>query len=153
MRTSSRTRFAPGVVLPAVLLLLAGCASSGQARVEATDASARKADTIDEEEIDRRPVNSVQELLRGRVAGVQVYEAPGGGIAVRIRGVSSIQGSNEPLYVVDGMPYQPGPGGRIDIHPRDIERIEVLKNASATSMYGMRGANGVIVITTKRPGQ
>lgn len=104
-------------------------------------------------EIDQRPVRRVEDLLVGRVAGVQVYEAPGGYLAVRIRGTSSFHGSNEPLYVVDGMPLSPGPGGAlIGINPRDVKSIEVLKDAAATAIYGSRGANGVVVVTTKRGG-
>ncbi len=77
-----------------------------------------------------------------------------GSIAIRIRGVTSIHGGNEPLYVIDGLPIQPGPGGSLaGINPYDIESIEVLKDPASTTMYGVRGANGVIVITTKQPDQ
>jgi TonB-dependent starch-binding outer membrane protein SusC len=73
-----------------------------------------------------------------------------GGIAVRIRGNGSINASMEPLYVIDGLAIQPGPGGAlVGINPHDIESIEVLKDAASLSFYGMRGANGVIVIKTK----
>jgi iron complex outermembrane receptor protein len=95
-------------------------------------------------------VGRAEELLAGRFPGVEVYRAPGG-IAVRIRGSSSVYGSNEPLYVVDGMPIDPGPGGAlVGINPSDIEKIEVLKDAGSTAQWGVRGANGVIVIKTKR---
>jgi TonB-dependent SusC/RagA subfamily outer membrane receptor len=94
--------------------------------------------------------SSAEELMTGRFAGVQVYRV-GGGIAVRIRGATSLNGSTEPLYVVDGMTIDPGPGGALQgINPNDIERIEVLKDIGSTAQYGVRGANGVIVITTKR---
>lgn len=93
----------------------------------------------------------LEELLHGRVAGVQVLPTPSGGFAIRIRGPSSIYGSNEPLYVMDGLPLHVDPGRGIDwLNPADIERIDVLKDASATAMYGMRGANGVVLITTRR---
>jgi len=73
-----------------------------------------------------------------------------GGIAVRIRGNSSINGNMEPLYVIDGLTIQPGPGGALNgINPHDIESIEVLKDAASLSFYGLRGANGVILIKTK----
>ena len=76
--------------------------------------------------------------------------AADGGIAVRIRGVSSFYGNNEPLYVLDGMPIQPGPNGSLTgINPYDIESIKVLKDPADTAIYGIRGANGVIVIKTK----
>lgn len=89
-----------------------------------------------------------------RFPGVVVTRAPDGGLSVRIRGTTSIHGSNEPLYVIDGMAIRPGPGGSLEgINPYDIESIEVLKDAASTTMYGMRGANGVIVIKTKRPDQ
>src|SRR5438309_92172 len=77
-----------------------------------------------------------------------------GGIAVRIRGAASFNASAQPLYVVDGIPMQPGPNGSLTgINPYDIESIQVLKDAADTAIYGMRGANGVIVIKTKRPGR
>src|SRR5688572_5137643 len=95
-------------------------------------------------------VGRAEELLAGRFPGVEVYRAPGG-IAIRIRGASSVYGSSEPLYVVDGMPIEPGPGGAlVGINPSDIEKIEVLKHAGSTAQWGVRGANGVILIKTKR---
>ncbi len=93
----------------------------------------------------RNPV----ETLAGLAPGVQVSKnsgAPGGNISVRIRGGNSIMGSNEPLYVVDGFPVQ---GALNNLSPKDIESMEVLKDASATAIYGSRGANGVVLITTK----
>ena len=107
-------------------------------------------DTVSSEEIEDAPSARLEELLQGRVAGVRVFRTPGG-IAVRIRGTSSIHGSNEPLYVVDGFPVSAGPGGAlVGINPHDIKSIRVLKNASETAQYGVRGANGVVLITTKR---
>jgi len=96
------------------------------------------------------PVRQVEELLEGRVPGLLVVR-DAGGISLRIRGESSILGSNEPLYVLDGMPLEMEPGrGLYWVSPRDIDRIEILKDPSATSMYGVRGANGVVLITTRR---
>lgn len=103
-------------------------------------------------------VNSVQDLFQGKAAGVNVTSgdgSPGGGATVRIRGGSSLSASNEPLYVVDGVPLD---GGGISgmrnplntINPNDIESISVLKDASATAIYGSRASNGVIIINTKR---
>jgi TonB-dependent SusC/RagA subfamily outer membrane receptor len=84
------------------------------------------------------------------VSGVTVTRTPDGGISVRIRGQSTINGNTEPLYVIDGLPIQPGPGGSlVGINPHDIASIEVLKDAANTAFYGVRGANGVILIKTK----
>lgn len=102
------------------------------------------------EEVAKQPVVRVDQALQGRVSGVQVSSiggAPGSGTTVRIRGGNSINASNEPLFVIDGFI---GGGDLNTINPSDIESIEVLKDASATAIYGSRGANGVILITTKR---
>lgn len=90
------------------------------------------------------------QALQGRAAGVQVIQnsgSPGGSISVRIRGTNSVQGSNEPLYVVDGFPLN---GSLTILNNADIESIEVLKDASAIAIYGSRGANGVVLVTTKK---
>ncbi len=98
------------------------------------------------------PANSVEGLLQGRSAGLQVINSsqnPGAGATVRIRGGSSLQGSNAPLVVVDGFPL--GDAGNLhQINPNDIESVEILKDASASAIYGSRGANGVIMITTRK---
>lgn len=94
---------------------------------------------------------NVMQSLSGRAPGVQITQnsgAPGGSVSIRIRGTNSIQGSNEPLYVIDGFPYS-GSNPTV-LSNNDIESVEVLKDASATAIYGSRGANGVILITTKR---
>jgi TonB-dependent SusC/RagA subfamily outer membrane receptor len=109
--------------------------------------------TVTSEEIQRQVSSDepLEKVLQGRVAGVTVIRTANG-IAVRIRGGSSVYGNNEPLYVIDGMPIQPGPNGALTgLNPYDIESIKVLKDAADTAMYGIRGANGVIVIKTKRP--
>jgi TonB-dependent starch-binding outer membrane protein SusC len=106
---------------------------------------------VDGDDLHGRPAVNVEELLQGRVAGVQVIRRPGGGISVQIRGPGSIMGNTEPLYVIDGMPVQDVAGRGLDwLNPGDILRIEILKDASTTSMYGVRGANGVVLITTRR---
>jgi TonB-dependent SusC/RagA subfamily outer membrane receptor len=103
--------------------------------------------TITEGDHNTRPAR-IEELLRGRFAGVEVIPLPGGGMSVRIRGASSA--SSEPLYVLDGTPVQPEPGGALRwLSPNDVAKIEVLKDIGATAFYGSRGANGVILITTK----
>ena len=147
---SARATLALGVLLG----LLHGCAHSGTNGSEAADASERNpADlsTVTAEDIRRQPGEPIEKILAGRIAGVQVTRTRDG-IAVRIRGRTSLRGDSEPLYVIDGISIQPGPGGAlVGISPYDIESIKVLKDAADTAMYGVRGANGVIVITTKRP--
>lgn len=135
--------------------LLAGVVTVGCAGqpAKAERPSPRDKSTVTSEEIQRSTASDqpIEKVLEGRVAGVTVSRAPDGGIAVRIRGGSSIYGNNEPLYVLDGIPIQPGPGGSLTgINPYDIESIRVLKDAADIAMYGSRGANGVIVIKTKR---
>lgn len=96
------------------------------------------------------PVTSAPQMLQGRSAGVYVLSSgnkPGSGSKVQIRGRRSFNAGNDPLYVIDGIPIS---GGLNDINPNDIESIDVLKDASATAIYGSRGANGVIIVTTKR---
>jgi TonB-dependent SusC/RagA subfamily outer membrane receptor len=106
------------------------------------------------EDLDRQPGQPIEQVLMGRFPGVTVTRAPDGGISVRIRGTTSIRGNNEPLYVIDGVAIQAGPGGSLTgINPHDIASIEVLKDPAETAVYGLRGANGVIIIRTKRPGQ
>ncbi len=103
-------------------------------------------------ELNAYPSTSVLQALAGRASGVQVLQntgAPGANVSLRIRGTTSIQGSNEPLYVVDGFPLSGGANPSV-INNSDVESIEILKDASATAIYGSRGANGVVIITTKR---
>ena len=134
---------------------------------------------ITSDEFIQPSVGSFDQMLQGKVPGVQISQtsgAPGGNVNILVRGVSSITGGNQPLYVIDGFPIGSGGGGsdmrgyggasysssgmanntgnRINpltsINPSDIESIEILKDASATAIYGSRGANGVVIITTKR---
>ena len=131
------------------LALVTGC-SSGQRTEPAPAPTPPRAD-VTSEDIERAPGQSIEEILKDKVAGVTVTQTQGG-LAVRIRGVSSFYGNNEPLYVLDGVPISPGPGGVLNgIGPYDIESIRVLKDPADTALYGMRGGNGVIVIKTKRP--
>ncbi|HSU17198.1 TonB-dependent receptor plug domain-containing protein [Longimicrobium sp.] len=105
---------------------------------------------VDGDEARDARVVRAEELLRGRVAGVQVTVLPTGGISVRIRGRTSLSASEEPLYVVDGSTVHAEPGGALTwLDPHDIDRIEVLKDPGETAFYGVRGANGVILITTR----
>ena len=94
--------------------------------------------------------SNAEGLLNGRVAGVVITQGgrPGDGAAIRIRGGASLNASNDPLIVLDGMPL--GNTDLSSINPNDIESYSILKDASATAIYGNRGSNGVILITTKR---
>lgn len=105
---------------------------------------------ISEKEIKSRPVANALEAMQGKVAGVDISsnERPGTVGSINIRGVRSLTASNSPLFVVDGIPL--ATGGIEYINPNDIESIDVLKDASATAIYGSRGANGVVIVTTKQ---
>lgn len=106
------------------------------------------------EDLERNPGEPIEKVLQAKVPGLSVTRTADGGIAVQIRGTSSFYSSNEPLFVIDDIPMQPGLGGALrGINPHDIESIKVLKDPADTGIYGMRGANGVIVITTKKPGK
>ena len=96
---------------------------------------------------------SIENLFAGRFPGVTVASAPNGGLAIRINGTSSFYGGEEPLYILDDTPLPPNTGGVVFVNPYDIQRIEVLKNPADLAVYGVRGANGVVRITTKRPSQ
>jgi TonB-linked SusC/RagA family outer membrane protein len=105
---------------------------------------------VNNEELTRLPVAGVEQALQGRAAGVQVTQntgAPGEGVSVRIRGAGSINSSNDPLYIVDGIPTA---DALKILSPGDIENITVLKDASAAAIYGSRANNGVVLITTKK---
>ncbi|WP_047246636.1 SusC/RagA family TonB-linked outer membrane protein [Maribacter thermophilus] len=119
---------------------------------------------VKSEELEQVPTSSFEQSLRGNVAGLQASAsdgAPGANTQIRIRGIGSINASSEPLYVIDGIPLQSGSQALNDndgassnimasINPNDIESISVLKDAASTAIYGSRGANGVILITTKK---
>ena len=106
--------------------------------------------TVQGEKLREIPTENPMKSLQGRVAGVEIVAAnnePGAAMNVRVRGIRSLTASNDPLYVVDGIPIT---GGIQDFNPQMIESIEVLKDAAATAVYGSRGANGVIIVTTKK---
>ena len=106
---------------------------------------------VGEKELQSRPVNNAFEALQGKAAGVDITtnERPGQIGSIRIRGERSLNGGNTPLYVVDGVPLMSASGIET-LNPRDIESIDILKDASATAIYGSRGANGVVIVTTKQ---
>ncbi|MDD3727156.1 MAG: TonB-dependent receptor [Dysgonamonadaceae bacterium] len=104
---------------------------------------------VSTENLDNRPLMSAGQAIQGKAAGVQVVQPsgePGGGLSIRVRGATSVQASNEPLYIVDGMPTD----NISYMSPNDIESIQILKDASSAAIYGARAANGVVLITTKR---
>ena len=106
--------------------------------------------SLNSRQLTEMPVTNIGQALQGRVAGVDVSQSgskPGSVPTIRIRGRRSFRASNDPLYVVDGIPLA---GGYEDLNPNDVQSTEILKDATATAIYGARGANGVIIITTKR---
>ena len=105
------------------------------------------------DDLARRPITSASGALQGKAAGVQVIQpngSPGQGMVVRVRGASSISSSNDPLYVVDGVPVGEGNYAIAYLSPNEIESMQVLKDASSAAIYGSRAANGVVLITTKQ---
>jgi TonB-dependent starch-binding outer membrane protein SusC len=164
MRVQHRSRIV-ALACGLSVALVAACGSGGAPPASAPNADrtqepsppygeslAGTSRTLGSDELRNQRVTRIEELFQGRVAGVQVIRQANGNYSVRVRGTSSIMGSNEPLFVIDGMPVnQYGLTGALaGINPGDVSHIQVLKDPSDTSMYGMRGANGVIVITTKR---
>lgn len=162
---TTKTRTIRAATLLAALGLLASCASGGSSErptglaPEADDGGATRTVQAD----DYQFVETVQEMLQGKVAGLQVMEHPACGLTIRIRGMSdSLMGlggdadqsvaecDREPLLIIDNKPV--APGGMADafrtLRPSDIENIRVLKDVSSTSVYGSRGAYGVILVTT-----
>ncbi|HUF65415.1 MAG TPA: TonB-dependent receptor plug domain-containing protein [Gemmatimonadaceae bacterium] len=159
-------------------LQLAEVVITGQATAVARQNLANAVATVSAEDVGRVSSQSVEHALQGKVVGASIQTnsgAPGGGVQVKLRGVTSINAASEPLYVVDGVVLsnvaipsnqnavtraaggsnpsltQDGQVNRIaDINPADIENIEVLKGASASAIYGSRASNGVIIITTRR---
>jgi len=133
--------------LCAILALAASCTHNRR------DLGPAQEPIVTAEDIERSPGVPIEQIIESKIPGIQVTRAVSGGIIIRIRGISSFYGNNDPLYVIDGTPMEPGPGGALTgVNPYDIETIRVLKDPADTGIYGVRGANGVIVVTTKRPG-
>jgi TonB-dependent SusC/RagA subfamily outer membrane receptor len=148
----------PRVALSCALLvgLLSGCASNNAARPDGTDPAPLPnpplaGTTVTADDHDRAGNDAIEKTLAAKVPGALITRTADGGIAIQIRGQTSLAANTQPLYVIDGLPIQPGPDGAlVGINPHDIATIEVLKDAASLSFYGLRGANGVIVIKTKR---
>jgi TonB-dependent SusC/RagA subfamily outer membrane receptor len=145
--TSSLPRVALSIC--ALVGLATGC-SSGTRQTRPEPAGKP---TVTSEDIDRSGGDPIK-ALQAKSPGALITRTDDGSISIQIRGASSFYSSNEPLYVLDDLPIQPGRNGALSgINPYDIESIKVLKDPAETGLYGMRGANGVIVITMKKPGQ
>ena len=119
----------------AMVMVLAACVTGGARPTDDSNATT--------------PSTDMESQFAGRFPGVEVANVASGGITIRIRGASSIMSSSEPLFIIDGVKVQSGPGGLLFLDPNDIKKIEVLKDIGSTSIYGSEGANGVIIITTK----
>lgn len=138
----------PSRILPTAVLVASIAACAGNK----TPSQSRPADpSVSSEDIARSPGEPIEEQLMSRFPGVTVTRTSGG-TAIHIRGATSLLGSNEPLYVVDGVRIRPGPDGSLaGLNPHDIEFIQVLKDAVSMVTYGGEAANGVIIVRTKRP--
>ncbi len=138
-----------GALVAVALATSLACASAGSK--DTSSSSPRSAtDAASDVNSDGK---SMEDLFTGRFPGVTVLRSSTGGLQIRIRGGSNtFYGSDEPLYVVDDTPLPPGSGGIVYLNPHDIAKIEVLKNPADIGLYGIRGGNGVVRITTRRPG-
>jgi TonB-dependent SusC/RagA subfamily outer membrane receptor len=145
------------VAITGFAIIGSGCSRNGAPVSQPSPADERtnrttSVGTLNAEDIDRVRHGRIEEVLEGQVAGLQVLRLPNGEYSLRIRGVNTLRGNAEPLIVLDGMPISQRNTrmALAGINPRDVASVHVLKDAGSTSIYGMRGANGVIVINTKR---
>ena len=152
-RTSSLIRIPTTVMVALALAGSAGCRNAlggdpadGPTPEPPRISNAAEA-SLEGDQLTRIHARRVEEMLRGRFAGVSVVKLANGDFSVQIRGAASLTGRTEPLFVIDGMPVESGM--LVGINPADVARIDVIKDATASS-YGVRGANGVVLITTKR---
>ncbi len=146
------TRFLPSVAILSGLLLACTHRRDTSQLNPGPDsiASPPAASTVTSDEQARQPATSLDQLLAGRISGVTVTPAPGGGIVVRIGGPKSFYSNEDPLFIVDGVPIERVSNGTLNwLNPHDVESITVLKDPSTTAIYGVRGANGVVIIKTK----
>ena len=157
MFASSRLR-ALAVLASALPGALAACGTSGtpstspRPREAPREQAAGAVTSITADDIGGTRAARIEELLMARVPGLEVMQNGAGDYRLRIRGARSFYGHDEPLLVVDGMPVRQGGLSRVlmGIHPLDVARIDVLKDAGATAQYGVQGGNGVILITTRK---
>lgn len=128
-----------------------GCSQKAGVPAATAQPSPRNA-LVDSTAIQRSAGQPIEKILADRVSGVRLGHTASGALTVQIRGATSWSGESQPLYILDGVPITPGPGGALNgINPMDIASIEVLKDAASLTMYGSRAANGVIVIRMKKP--
>jgi TonB-dependent starch-binding outer membrane protein SusC len=162
----SRVPFGRWALVPSAALVLAGCHSSpngpvlhpasspteiqvGYGTQEKRDVTAAVSSASGDKMRSNSP-RTVVEMLVGRFPGVEVRQLANGSASIRIRGSRSFRSAEEPLIVVDGIPQANGGMALMDLSPRDVESIEVLKDAAASAVFGSRGANGVILISTRK---
>lgn len=139
--------------LPVALLLVGSITACAHRGPDASSQTSPPATGIlTAEDIQRSPGVSLEELLVARIPGLTLARGADGQVVIHIRGTSTLLGHNEPLVVVDGIPLEQNSSGNLGaINLYDIASVEVLKDAVSTAMYGVRGANGVILVKTKRP--
>ena len=142
-----------GLVVAGLLTACGGKSADSQAEPQvATRRDSSQASPLTPAEAYKRDPNEpIEAVLARRFPGVDVSRGPGGALVIRIRGMASFNASTEPLIVIDGVPLASGHRGTLPVNPYDIESIQVLKHASDTALYGVRGANGVIIIKTTQP--
>ena len=148
----------PGTIVACICVVgAASCASHGASSVPAAApqvAPVKKTPNavVDSQAIANAAGQPIEKILADRVSGVRLGHAADGSLTVQIRGAMSWSTEGQPLYLIDGVPITPGPGGTLSgINPLDIASIEVLKDAASLTMYGSRAANGVILIKMKKP--
>lgn len=156
----ARIRQASTAIATVILTAFAtACAATGSgqgdprpARRPAPEHGATAVSVVTAEDVANVRAARIEEFLMGRVPGLTVYRTANGDYTMRIRGMTSFRGNDEPLVIVDGMPLIGGGASRSLAHlnPADVARVEVLKDAGALAMYGVQGGNGVILITTRR---
>jgi iron complex outermembrane receptor protein len=141
-------KIVPRAVVP-ILLLLAAC-SRRSTRHEPTPSSGLEGLVLTAADIEHSPGQTLEQLLLARVPGMTIERAADGHMFVRLRGTTTLMGEQEALVVVNGIALDSRVAGNLSaIHPRDINTVQVLRDAAATAAYGVRGSNGVIVIRTK----
>ena len=131
-----------------IAIVLAAC--SHRAAPPHASRPARPANVVlTAEDIQNAPTQSLEQLLLARVPGMTLERAADGHLVLRLRGTTTIIGNEEPLFVIDGIPLSSNPTNLSAINPHDIDTVKVLRDATSTAQYGIRGTNGVIIIVTK----
>lgn len=131
-----------------VAIVLAAC--SHRAASPHASRPARPANVVlTAEDIQNAPTQSLEQLLLARVPGMTLERATDGHLVLRLRGTNTIMGNEEPLFVIDGIPLTSNPTNLSAVNPHDIDTVKVLRDATSTAQYGIRGTNGVIIIVTK----